>query len=555
MVSSVFFQFHIGETDTGAPEARLPAPVSDIFTPDDEMIQQLSLRWFRLMKGPHKRNTEKFDALMTDLKAQFTASGKPTMFVRVPKLLEARDIPMDLRFNLPTAFPEGLQRLRDAFGAAKVQFWFDGQACAVPATDLRQMLQQSAAPSSVTFLADPVSAPVAVAEKPKAQVTAAAPDKDKPLDLTDSRMAPRNDIVSFDETKVQPPYSDRPTTAKTGAVIIACMKNEAPFILEWVAYHRAIGIDHILVYTNSCDDGTDELLDRLSMQGFVTRIDNTVFKGNSPQQHALNIALKHPVVQAAEWLIHIDADEFINIRTGDGTWTDLMAVMPPKVTNIAMTWRLFGTGGQFLFQDRPIIEQFTRCAPSFLPKPHTSWGFKTATRNVGAYAKLSCHRPNQLDDKHESSVLWANGSGKKMPDRYKTKGWRSDIATIGYDVVQINHYALRSADSFLVKRHRGRALHVDRTIGESYWTRMDWNYETDVTILRQLPRLQEQIRQIIEADPEIAVMQQQCVAYHRGRIEELKANPEFLDLYNAVTAQELDLHARVLAALENDMSD
>ena len=46
-------------------------------------------------------------------------------------------------------------------------------------------------------------------------------------------------------------------------LIITSMKNEASFILEWVAYHRVIGFTDFLVYTNNCEDGTVEMLERL----------------------------------------------------------------------------------------------------------------------------------------------------------------------------------------------------------------------------------------------------------------------------------------------------
>ncbi|MGB0799487.1 MAG: glycosyltransferase family 2 protein, partial [Planktomarina sp.] len=38
------------------------------------------------------------------------------------------------------------------------------------------------------------------------------------------------------------------------------MRNEGPFIVEWVAHMRHIGVADLLVYTNDCDDGTDVLL-------------------------------------------------------------------------------------------------------------------------------------------------------------------------------------------------------------------------------------------------------------------------------------------------------
>ena len=45
---------------------------------------------------------------------------------------------------------------------------------------------------------------------------------------------------------------------------MACMKDEAMFVVEWVAYHLVIGFDTVVVCTNNCSDGTDALLDRLT---------------------------------------------------------------------------------------------------------------------------------------------------------------------------------------------------------------------------------------------------------------------------------------------------
>jgi len=39
-------------------------------------------------------------------------------------------------------------------------------------------------------------------------------------------------------------------------LMITSMRNEAPYILEWLAYHRSIGVDGFLIYSNDCDDAT-----------------------------------------------------------------------------------------------------------------------------------------------------------------------------------------------------------------------------------------------------------------------------------------------------------
>ena len=52
----------------------------------------------------------------------------------------------------------------------------------------------------------------------------------------------------------------------TGAgqkLVLSTMKNEGPFVLEWVAHHRAIGFDGFVIFSNDCTDGTDRILDRL----------------------------------------------------------------------------------------------------------------------------------------------------------------------------------------------------------------------------------------------------------------------------------------------------
>lgn len=55
---------------------------------------------------------------------------------------------------------------------------------------------------------------------------------------------------------------------------ITCVKNEGPFLLEWVAFNRVIGVTDFLIYSNDCDDGTAELLDALATAGLVVHLPN-----------------------------------------------------------------------------------------------------------------------------------------------------------------------------------------------------------------------------------------------------------------------------------------
>lgn len=244
-------------------------------------------------------------------------------------------------------------------------------------------------------------------------------------------------------------------------------------------------------------------------------------------------------------------DEFINIRCDNGTLDDFFARVP-DASNVAMTWRLFGHGGVTDLSDGFVIDQFEYCAPRFCPKPHTAWGFKTMFRNTGAYAKMSCHRPNKLNEALRDQVRWVNGSGQDMTREVAENGWRNSIKSIGYDLLQLNHYALRSAESFLIKRQRGRALHVDRAIGINYWIRMDWGDARDITIKRNMPRLRAEFDRMMQ-DDKLRGLHEQGLDWHRAKAAELHDMPEFRELYDQALTLKLTAAERVAYALALDM--
>ena len=331
------------------------------------------------------------------------------------------------------------------------------------------------------------------------------------------------------EPLAEPPKSDRIT-------VVTSMKNEACFILEWVAYHLSIGVTHFVIYTNDCDDPTDAILDRLAALGYVTRRDNPFNReaGQKPQRGALNDAIDLPEVREADWVGVIDVDEFVNIHVGDGTFAALLkAAHDPNV--ISMTWRFFGNRGVNAFEDRWQTEQFMACAPLYIPKPRLGWGFKSFFRPDGPFDKLGVHRPLELDEDRFDQVRWVNGAGRCMPERLiRSAEWFSRKDTIGYDMVTLNHYVLRSAESFLVKRQRGRINHVDQDQGLAYWANRNYRTETDHSIHNQLPRAKDVWGKLM-ADAELARLHQDAVAWHRGRVETLMAEPDYRALYAAIT--------------------
>jgi hypothetical protein len=354
-------------------------------------------------------------------------------------------------------------------------------------------------------------------------------------------------IFNYKPVRTPEENAEKRKKGETRTCIVTTMKNEGPFILEWLAYHRVIGVQDFLVYTNDCTDGTDTMLQMLQGKGLVQHRENPFREsGLKPQHAALQAADNEPMVNNADWLICMDVDEFIDIKCGDGTLNALYGAIG-DANMISLTWRLFGNNNVHAFKDGLIIEQYTRCAEEFIRKPHQAWGFKTLYHNVGIFKKMGVHRPKGLKPQLWEDINWVNGSGRPMPSEMYRNGWRSTVTTYGYDLVQLNHYAVRSAESFLVKRDRGRVNHVDRDQGLVYWFRMNNNAIEERSIQRMIPAVRAEMDRLL-ADPDIAAAHAYSVEKHSAKIKELKAGDSYAAFYKELTDPKLEklsqMHSR-----------
>lgn len=324
---------------------------------------------------------------------------------------------------------------------------------------------------------------------------------------------------------------------KKTVTIVSAMKNEGPFVLDWIAHNRAIGIDRHLVYTNDCADGTEAILDALAEAG-VTRRDNPYrTMGKVPQYSAFRAAEDEGVVAEADWLLTLDVDEYINVHVGEGRISDLIDAVP-NAHVFSMPWRLFGNADIRTFADSPVTQQFTLAAPAYAPRPLQAWAFKSLYRNEGLFRRLGVHRPKGLVAATQGQIRWVDGSGRDIPPNTWRACWRVSKANWGYDLVSLNHYAVRSAESFLVKRDRGRVNHVDRDQGAAYWFRMNHNAEQDTSIQRYTSRVAKE-RAALLSLPGVKDAHNASVAWHRKKIAALKEQPEQAELFDLITSQKL----------------
>lgn len=321
----------------------------------------------------------------------------------------------------------------------------------------------------------------------------------------------------------------RQTSPHGSLVVLSTMKDEGPFVVEWVAHHLALGFTELLVYTNDCSDGTDTLLKRLeAMNTGVYHRDNIIPKGMKPHPSMLKSAAEEPMIVNSDWVLVIDADEFMVINhpsgTLDGLVTDLNAM---GAHAMVMTWRIFGSSGVHDWSRRPITDQFTRAAPEFWNK---GWGTKTMLRFDPEYQRLGMHRPVIKEKFRETDYPdtqhWVNGSGRPLEEWFKFRGWRSIRRTVGYDWGQINHYAIKSMDAYTLRKFRGNANGKLTKYGSDYWSLQDRNEVEDLKILRYRDR-RDAIMAALLQDDEVRQLHEAAHARAEARLAEIRLSPDY----------------------------
>ena len=65
--------------------------------------------------------------------------------------------------------------------------------------------------------------------------------------------------------------------------IAAIIKDECSSLLEWIAYHRVLGVDGFIIADNGSRDGSRELLSSLARLDIVTTFDQPTLVNQKPQ--------------------------------------------------------------------------------------------------------------------------------------------------------------------------------------------------------------------------------------------------------------------------------
>ncbi|MEO0401717.1 MAG: glycosyltransferase family 2 protein, partial [Pseudomonadota bacterium] len=207
---------------------------------------------------------------------------------------------------------------------------------------------------------------------------------------------------------------------------------------------------------------------------------------------------------------------------------------------ISVNFQFFANDGVEGFVDAPIIGQFNRSHNPDLWCGEAAIEVKSLVRHDFPVQYYGAHRPFQ---KGKARPTWTDASGRNVPHKFlvaaNPRRIRRFPAAGARVHATLNHYALRSLDSYLVKNDRGDVNRENRAFDDTYWRERNDPAWEDTSIQRYLPDLNKALVEL-KKDKEINVLHEASVAAHVAKRDALLAQPEY---------QKMQAHLRAASTL------
>jgi len=306
--------------------------------------------------------------------------------------------------------------------------------------------------------------------------------------------------------------------------LVATAKDEGPYLFEWVAWHRMIGFDDIILFQNDSSDGTHEILTEMQAAGLVRYRYNRAPRGKH-QIRAYTRATKQTEYQAADYVMALDLDEFLVVHVGAGNVRDFVAAAP-DFDYAMLNWRHFGSSGHARTPEGLVAENFIMSEYNDTIKHHCT-PFKSLFRR-DRFERPGVHVP--LSAPGQPAPRRVNGSGLREGE-CEVCNFRVDDPQ-GRRLAQVNHYIVKDAESFVLKNAKGSAHQADRAIDRDYWCKRNKNQCLDRSMARRAGKLRAAMaRMDAETGGRLSALTAEARAHHRARFAELMNTPDARALF------------------------
>lgn len=214
--------------------------------------------------------------------------------------------------------------------------------------------------------------------------------------------------------------------------IAAIFRNEAPYLKEWIAFHRLVGVEKFYLFNNLSTDAFEKVLepyrDLIELTDWPLEHTN-ILEWNEIQCLAYERAL-FKAKNKVRWLAILDVDEFLFSPSQEPLHEILRDY--EEFGGLGVNWQAFGTSNLRLPQNGLVIEGLNLKFPE---KTGTNHHIKSIVRPERV---VSCDNPH--------FVYYQPGFHQVDTEKKAFEGRLSP--SILLDRLRINHYTLRDEAYF-----------------------------------------------------------------------------------------------------------
>lgn len=293
--------------------------------------------------------------------------------------------------------------------------------------------------------------------------------------------------ITADQVPILPCAINRGDQRKGPVAICAMFRDEADYLVEWIEYHRIVGVSHFFLYNNYSHDHFWEVLkpyvDRGIVELFDVPFDSNEYNDFAATHNFVQVCCYNHAISLSRnyntWLAIIDADEFVCPVTETNLEKALSRYL--FAGGLVVYWQLYGTSNVWeLAPGEAMIEKLLYKAPN-----PSDGLFKSIVRPEFAYCKDPHYSPMI-----NSSILMVNPTGGSFSH---TPGFTE----LPVDHIRINHYTYRTESYYenVKKPRRARWGYIPSADDER--VKIDHcNSVYDPVMLRFVSQLKKKLRSI-----------------------------------------------------------
>lgn len=228
-------------------------------------------------------------------------------------------------------------------------------------------------------------------------------------------------------------------TPKYKLSVALIVKNEGPYIIEWIEYYKLLGFSRMYIYDNDSTDNTYSKIRKYIQSGLVRY---TKISGRARQLDAYNDALKI-AKKESKYLAILDADEFLFPVNNKDVYSIVDKYMASNnhVGGLGINWLIFGSGGQKIKTDGLVTQRFYY---------RSKYDF-----DVNRHVKTICN-PRKVAGILNPHIVQYKFGYYEINSAYK----EINTPFTKYNPsapLRINHYFTKSKSEYIKKKNRGEA--------------------------------------------------------------------------------------------------